>query len=885
MASGNQADDDDNSNYNRALRNVADILAQGRRFTNNTELSYSDLIAASAVSVNRQRSADSNYLAQFLRGSATNDGLRNELARIQANNIASLQGSPQQNLGLSGDGTQSSILRYLAAPSQQVQQDRHLNFGANANATNIHNDAVDTYLNEAAMTSALQGLMRERSLQLLPPLLNNSFQVPPETSSQALVELLMRRQELNNLSAPQMYQAGVCHQPQGNVLRNESNSILYPQYYQMDSYSLAANRAASLSASMTNIDFPSREQTNLSILRSNLDRKTLSNFSPGVDISDSPFEFNSSAHSRSEGETKSAAVRNFVDLSNDVVTWEDLVKGSTLTAPELRGMVSDVHFAVMAQMKTCTLTHEDRVGLYKTREIGCRGICCKHCGGVPGFGRYFPGSLSSLVNGNITKSSKKHLLEECRACPSHVREGIQKLEDKESISPFHYQRGSRRQFFALVWNNIQEGQLKDDHFTSNAEAELCERIPTFHAATLVTTKVSDSDDHILWTKILEGSTVVLMTDRHLVPDTIFAATAQTKPCAVTEEDRVGRCKDHKLGSMGLCCKHCEGKPGAFGRYFPSNLHTFAQVEVCNQIVKHLTSKCLMCPPEIRDAIVHLQLLEQTIPSKRFPSRMVFFRRVWHRFHYGDSIDGNPEDNDDSDVDDTEPIPSSGAGTADEISWDNLLKGSTLVSMDDQGLISDSQFAAIAQMDRCKLVSEDRIGYNKDKQIGFVGLACRYCGGRPGFGRYFPNSVRNFEKTSARDTIVSHISTFCKKCPDDVRDDMQTLQRVESSRSGSATMKGLVYGSGKIFFRRLWSRLHGEDEIDVDDVKLSMKRSSIPEGSAESNSSSDSSDNSSNNEESKRNKKIESTGKYDEKKNMRKSSESSMQDYKRRRPNL
>jgi hypothetical protein len=497
------------------------------------------------------------------------------------------------------------------------------------------------------------------------------------------------------------------------------------------------------------------------------------------------------------------------------VPWDELVTDSALSLPEHRGMVSDVHLAVLAQMKPCSLSHEDRVGLYKTREIGFPGICCKHCEGVPGFGRYFPGSLTSLVNGNICASIIKHINEECRVCPASVRESILKLERHDELHPFHYKRGSRRQFFTHVWNRIQQGpnQRSDARVGGDMQSLAADKVDTI--------REQDVGDDFPWEAILHGSDIVQMEDRHLVPDTIFAATAQTKPCQVTEADRVGRCKDHKLGSMGLCCKHCGGKEGAFGRYFPSNLHTFAQVEVCKQIVKHITKKCLACPPEIRDAIINMQQLEKTLPTKRFPSRMVFFRRVWYRFHYDDNLEGGDVD-EGSEGGETKRRSGEDTIVADDIPWDRLVKDSTLVALGDRGLICDSQFAAITQMDKCTLTEEDRIGYNKNRNVGFVGLCCRYCGGRPGFGRYFPNTVRNFEKTSARDTIVSHVSLFCQKCPDDIRSAILSLKRIESSRDGSATMKALIYGSGKLFFRRVWSKLHSEGYVEDEDSKPTGK---------------------------------------------------------------
>ena len=38
---------------------------------------------------------------------------------------------------------------------------------------------------------------------------------------------------------------------------------------------------------------------------------------------------------------------------------------------------------------------------------------------------------------------------------------------------------------------------------------------------------------------------------------------------------------------------------------------------------------------------------------------------------------------------------------------------------------------MAQMKLCKLRSEDRFGNYKHRDIGFVGMACKHCGGLPG----------------------------------------------------------------------------------------------------------------------------------------------------------
>ena len=99
--------------------------------------------------------------------------------------------------------------------------------------------------------------------------------------------------------------------------------------------------------------------------------------------------------------------------------------------------------------------------------------------------------------------------------------------------------------------------------------------------------------------------------------------------------------------------------------------------------------------------------------------------------------------------------SSRVGSAGEISmpWEQLLGDSKLVTMEDRDLVPDCLFVAMAQMKPCRLQPTDRGGCYKSREIGFIGMACKHCGGQPGFGRYFPNSVRSLAQTTTSQTIL------------------------------------------------------------------------------------------------------------------------------------
>jgi len=187
----------------------------------------------------------------------------------------------------------------------------------------------------------------------------------------------------------------------------------------------------------------------------------------------------------------------------------------------------------------------------------------------------------------------------------------------------------------------------------------------------------------------------------------------------------------------------------FGRYFPSSIRSLAQVDSCQHMIKHVTLKCTKIPPELRKQLLDMGPTEAGGEGgghrSRYGSRKMFFRRVWSRLH-GESVsDKASHSNGASEGDD---VKSSSAAQEslkqewkkeDTTDWEKVLDGATIVSLDDQGLISPAQFAAMAQMKACRLTKTDKTGWYKDRPIGFGGFCCRHCGGKASFGRYFVRS--------------------------------------------------------------------------------------------------------------------------------------------------
>jgi hypothetical protein len=148
-------------------------------------------------------------------------------------------------------------------------------------------------------------------------------------------------------------------------------------------------------------------------------------------------------------------------------------------------------------------------------------------------------------------------------------------------------------------------------------------------------------------------------------------------------------------------------------------------------------------------------------------------------------------------------------------WETLLAGSPLVLVKDRDLVPDALFVAMAQMKPCNLTEQDRVGCYKSREIGFLGMCCKHCGGQPGFGRYYPNSVRSLAQTTTSQTILKHIGSKCRFCPLSIRQAVVELQKQQAAREGLSTGRPR-YGSRKIFFQRVWSRLHNkrvDDNMD------------------------------------------------------------------------
>ena len=692
---------------------------------------------------------------------------------------------------------------------------------------------------------------------------------------------------------------------------------------------------------------------------------------------------------RNTDETKDQNDRRNGEEDDDTDTvipeeeWLPYVRNATLVHLGLRGDVLDSVLFAYSLCIPVVLSQDDRIGKYKIHSVNqFVGFACPFCHyhptsqqpqrALPGFGRYFPNSYNSLLNGTNTTSLVQHFMKLCRQCPTNVRNLMTKLYTKDnsarrqrtptcasagaattdaptatdaaasttqssSNSVVNRPRyGSRKRFYTYIWNKLRSIDAKQLIVQQSAEPQLGpqQNTPTKTATSdtanihiimgpnnddsgmttsenvmIANTSKSSSSSSVLtreqealFHSTITNSEIVHLQDRFLVSDTTLFTIAQMKICTLEKDDQIGRCKDHSIGFIGLCCAHCSGKAGkpGYGRYFPSSLRSLAQADACQQIVKHMTKKCTMCPLPMKQLLIalsehdtvnpsqfnalntnHLQnessismdittnTIERTCdptttcatnaaltPSNdpiattkmnQYGSRRIFFRRVWARLHGAISpevvestmlhaqkvapesmLDTNVLRNENAN--EATAVEDTLVGDMSEttIPWDRVVGfNNRIVNIDtDRGLISDTQLSAMAQLDICHLTGADKIGWFKDRNIGCVGLCCKHCGGRPSFGRYFPNSVRSLAQTTSSQTIISHIALYCPKCPKDIRDIISKLHRLENSKEASTAPTASNYGSRKVFFNRVWARIHAQPPTNATPMTITWEENTI-----------------------------------------------------------
>jgi hypothetical protein len=135
----------------------------------------------------------------------------------------------------------------------------------------------------------------------------------------------------------------------------------------------------------------------------------------------------------------------------------------------------------------------------------------------------------------------------------------------------------------------------------------------------------------------------------------------------------------------------------------------------------------------------------------------------------------------------------------------------LVLDEDRLLLTEYFYYLMKQLRVVRFSESDRRtrGGKREKiKIGYGGLQCVHCVDIPNTRKFFWSNVDRLANSFAE--IPTHVLK-CRRCPQPTKDALLLLKKRHADQ-----MSRLPRGSQKVFFRRMWRRLHEKDPNEPDD---------------------------------------------------------------------
>lgn len=145
----------------------------------------------------------------------------------------------------------------------------------------------------------------------------------------------------------------------------------------------------------------------------------------------------------------------------------------------------------------------------------------------------------------------------------------------------------------------------------------------------------------------------------------------------------------------------------------------------------------------------------------------------------------------------------------------------LVIEEDKLLLTDYFFWLMKQLRMVRFSESDRKtrGGKREKiLVGYGGLQCVHCAELPNSRKFFWSNVDRLANSFAE--IPAHVLK-CRRCPQPIKDALHQVKQQHPEQ-----MARLPRGSQKVFFRRMWRRLHdGDPKTKVEEGET--KKASLP----------------------------------------------------------
>ena len=141
------------------------------------------------------------------------------------------------------------------------------------------------------------------------------------------------------------------------------------------------------------------------------------------------------------------------------------------------------------------------------------------------------------------------------------------------------------------------------------------------------------------------------------------------------------------------------------------------------------------------------------------------------------------------------------GEGNEGSTSALTEGNPVVFSDDMPLVPPYVYFLMRQVEYTRFTEADRFVARSKGPVGYAGFQCRHCHGHAGLGKYFPISSKSFSTNSTSQNVHSHLLK-CRKVNPYVKNQLVALKE----EKGKAPR--LEPGWRRVFFEKIWTRLHG-----------------------------------------------------------------------------
>lgn len=125
-----------------------------------------------------------------------------------------------------------------------------------------------------------------------------------------------------------------------------------------------------------------------------------------------------------------------------------------LVLEEDRPLIAEFLYLVMQQLQPCRFTEADR-NKRRLKNLGCRGVECKHCAGQVHSRKFFWSSVNAVESNFV--SVHTHMLQ-CRHVPEELKEKLVAAKALRKEHTSKLKTGSQKAFFAKVWERLHSDE-------------------------------------------------------------------------------------------------------------------------------------------------------------------------------------------------------------------------------------------------------------------------------------------------------------------------------------------------------------------------------------------------------------------------------------------